>query len=439
MKKQISFIIFMICILVYHQKVIAQATFANNLNGAPDFLGGNAASAKALDIGQSNPIAINFYTNGGAYVPGVGFLAAMHRMAIYDAGAGGLFNSGFVGIGNCNVFAPQSLFHQHLIGNTNVYHQFTNGNTGAGTGILGFKLGIRYDNPPVFDLNGPAAPWNIAELRQQDDAPMDFYSNEASNPATLPLRMRISYGMGCDRIGSGVANTPGVTKVMIGHMGTTASANPNEQFWPMNQGVAMLNIGENFIPGQSAPTDPYIGGARDWMDVGTYYNFDTDNMYVGLKDNGSNDKDAIISWGDDPSGGSTPSFNRLLFNFTSTGAGPNQAIANQGLEIGRMLSVDGNFGRMGIGGDPNIVPPNTYFGGSFDPTNTLEVNSPDGNALMTLGGNSGLRFSDLNSNSSMLVNPGPGVLAVNSSGDVVYVESIQCCQVLARLHERRLT
>jgi microcystin-dependent protein len=42
------------------------------------------------------------------------------------------------------------------------------------------------------------------------------------------------------------------------------------------------------------------GGTRDWMKRGMSILWDTDNLFIGLKDEGSNRKDAVIAWGDDP-------------------------------------------------------------------------------------------------------------------------------------------
>ncbi|MFO0053335.1 MAG: tail fiber domain-containing protein, partial [Dolichospermum sp.] len=47
--------------------------------------------------------------------------------------------------------------------------------------------------------------------------------------------------------------------------------------------------------GQDAP-----GGTRGWMTRGISILSDTDNLFIGLKDEGSNRKDAVIAWGDDP-------------------------------------------------------------------------------------------------------------------------------------------
>lgn len=54
------------------------------------------------------------------------------------------------------------------------------------------------------------------------------------------------------------------------------------------------------------------GTYRTWMNFGTLYGTDSDGMYVGLKDEGTNRKDAIIAWGDDPGSENL----RFLFNAT---------------------------------------------------------------------------------------------------------------------------
>src|SRR5438874_1842034 len=44
------------------------------------------------------------------------------------------------------LLVAQSQLHQDIAGNTNLYHQFTNGNTGNSNATSGFQVGIRYDN-----------------------------------------------------------------------------------------------------------------------------------------------------------------------------------------------------------------------------------------------------------------------------------------------------
>jgi hypothetical protein len=60
-----------------------------------------------------------------------------------------------------------------------------------------------------------------------------------------------------------------------------------------NNPQSMLHIGDGL------PTLP-TGGYRPWMVRGTQVSWDSDNVFFGLKDEGSNRKDSVIAWGDDP-------------------------------------------------------------------------------------------------------------------------------------------
>jgi len=118
--------------------------------------------------------------------------------------------------------------------------------------------------------------------------------------------------------------------------------------------LSMLHIGEFST-----------GGWRDWMDIGTYYALLNDNMYVGILNQPAEDViDAVINWGNNPT--QTSGGDRLRFIFTAWEDSPGQPTATEyeGLEIARMISPDGNIGRMGIG-DFNTL--------GTDPTHTLDV------------------------------------------------------------------
>jgi hypothetical protein len=225
---------------------------------------------------------------------------------------------GYVGIG---IAAPNFMLHQNGGTSTATYHQFTNSAITGNTSADGLLIGIAYDG--------------LAEFRQQEALPMIFYSRSTTS-ATMRERMRIYDGLGGDRIG-GWANVAGVTKVSISHDGNGT--------FPLPQPVAMLNIGA------AAPNNPAAqAGNRTWMDVGTYYNYDTDNMYVGIKDEGANHKDAVINWGDDITADPDQDFENLKFIFTgySLSAGssdPYNYNSTNGLEIARMNA----HGNMGIG------------------------------------------------------------------------------------------
>lgn len=197
---------------------------------------------------------------------------------------------------------------------------------------------------------------------------------------------------------------------------------------PITVPTAMLNLG--FDP----PQGPN-GGQRAWMDVGTFMCASSDNMYVGLKNEAPNGdigpnppsqfndrQDAVVNWGDNNASLNPYGPDRLRFIFTmvQNPATATGAASANGLEVMRMApQLNGTTIFTGIGGDPAV---NLYgpAQNSTDPTQTLEVNSTG--ATNVAGGSSGLRFTNLNITSPVIaVNPGPGVLAVNANGDVIYV------------------
>jgi hypothetical protein len=136
-------------------------------------------------------------------------------------------------------------------------------------------------------------------------------------------------------------------------------------------------------------------------------------MYVGLKQNPStNRQDAIINWGNENVTPNGP--DRLRIVFTTTAGVSGNSGSTAGLEMMQFASdPSGNETRIGVGSF-DLLPYNI-------PQNTMHINSPDPNATTTAGGQSGLRFEDLNTSSTTIPNPGQGVLSVNANGDVVYV------------------
>jgi hypothetical protein len=420
--------------LAFYQQSLGQATNAvGNTQVLPtDFLGWDnvGLANQPLNILTQRAEDINLATFAG---PGPVWNNVRQKIMGNWNNQYGLIAIGDCGTSTAPTFLPQSLLHSYVQGNTIAYHQFSNDDTGGGSAPAGynegFAIGIQYSNPgPFYDSNGPTPPYTIAALRQYQEAPMDFYLNDIAHTIIQPLRMRITYGVGSSHLDPPSYLNPttdqatGVTRVIISHAGEVPASDPRA-FYPFTEAVAMLNLGENHTTLPSSG-DPYLlGGARRWMDVGTFYRFDTDNMYTGLKDNGRNNKDAVINWGDDPTA-PTPQPNHLLFNFTSVG-GITQSDDMEGLEVARMTVLNGNFGSVGIGGDPNITVPYTnLYSTGVEPGNTLEINSSDQNATSSTGGNSGLRFTDLNTSSIPAVNPGKGILSVTSAGDVIYVEDI---------------
>ena len=199
------------------------------------------------------------------------------------------------------------------------------------------------------------------------------------------------------------------------------SHNPNN---PITRPLSLLHLGYN--TGAVAIT-PGTDGWRSWMDIGMFTTNGTDNVYLGLKDEGglSGDRqDAVLSWGDNqvsgiPPGNGPDNF-RMIFTSTtaSSGGGTPPATGVNGLEGMRMTPTATKGIYTGIGGDPTA---NQYgpAGNSINPTATLEVNS--WGVTSTPGGNSGLRFTNLQSTTPTIANPGTGVLSVDANGDVIYV------------------
>ncbi len=354
--------------------------------------------------------------------------------------------------------APQSLLHINDGANA-VYTQVTNTATGA-TAADGLKIGL-------------AATAGVAEIRQQENADLNFFTNNFqhvtmySNEATNFVN------------GGGV----GI------HLNPAA---------PITIPRALLHIGEDIgIHG-------FGGGQRPWMRVGVFCGVQSDNMYVGIKEEndaaGFQNNDAIINWADDGLNPSSKDYMRFIFTTSS-----NIPFANgsEGLEIARLSPTShmgiGNFVNnplflltkeparrleilsdktaANINGAPQVRlthsqedPANigstgkftemetTHFGDlaitTFDntqvntatrtlkqrfvgintniPGNTLEVNSqfllsttlngaPPAPGFGASTGASGLRFTDLINTSIPQANPGSGVLSVNANGDVIYV------------------
>lgn len=317
------------------------------------------------------------------------------------------FPAGFVGIGP--VFTstspsnpnsrPQSRLHINSEESLETWLQISNMD---GTGQLatdGFRMGITSDG--------------TANLRQQENKPMVFYTDwdNTSGGVTGGERMRImSVGM------PGVPNPGGIfatntTRVAISHNGGN----------PITAPRSLLHLGYNTGGNSSSQVSP--DGWRSWMDIGMFTSNGTDHVYLGLKNQGTTDRnDAVLCWGDNqgiPGTQQTLGPDNLLFVFTATqtGIATPPASGQTGVEGMRMTPTLIGV-NTGIGGDPTTNP---YFGNIENPTQTLEVNSPATTASAT---GSGLRFTDLNANVTPLsTNPGTGVLAVDANGDVIYVKN----------------
>jgi len=97
-----------------------------------------------------------------------------------------------------------------------------------------------------------------------------------------------------------------------------------------NNPQSMLHIG-----------DGLAGGYRPWMIRGTLVSEDTDNVFFGLKNEGSDRKDAVIAWGDNNDEGLSDAFR---FIFVGSGG------STDGQEIMR-LEANGTGGDVRVTGD----------------------------------------------------------------------------------------
>ncbi len=324
--------------------------------------------------------------------------------------------NGFVAMGNVNAFGqPRSQLHimqygpnmqTPLLRGEIIRTDGENNITNAWRLYTGINSVV---NSEKFSIQAPANSNNGELYTTSGD--MLFFT-ESVNFGDLQ-RLRLTNGIG---------NQLGVPQ----QDATRVNISYGSVYGPITNPVALLNLG--FDP----PVGPN-GGQRAWMDVGAFMCAGSDNVYLGLKNedpngnfgpNGNNDRmDAVLNWGDNTQNQNPFGPDNLRFIFTmvqnpATATGP---ASTQGLEAMRITpaAVNANtYMFTGIGGDPqtNLYGPAQN---SINPTQTVEVNSYG--LTNAAGGSSGLRFTNLNTTSPTIANPGQGVLAVDANGDVVYV------------------
>lgn len=237
MKKLIQIIVIILVMVLSNSTANAQASVLGNSGAAANFVGWDiTATNPALSIKHELALPINFYTNGGNGTYN------NQRMIIFD-GSGSPSNAGFVGIGT-NFTAPVSLLHLHDPASSPslaVYHQWTNSATGA-TASDGLRIGI--------DLNG------VAELRQQENLAMDFFTNNNLHDR-IDVNGNFTIGLTNANNYFGItANTP-----VLWHNGT-----PSRIYVGVNAGNATSGGTNNtFVGNQTAPN---IGAAGDNTLVG---------------------------------------------------------------------------------------------------------------------------------------------------------------------------
>ncbi len=219
-----------------------------------------------------------------------------------------------------------------------------------------------------------------AFLRWQENTPFIIQTDWNNSPGGIQNgeRMRIS-SVNAPFVPNPASGGGNITRVSISHRGNQ----------PVTKPRALLHLGYN--TGLSNPFS-FEDGWRDWMDIGTFTSNGTDNMYVGLKDEGNDRYDAIINWGDNQVSGQTtnngPDYLRFIFTSTTTaltGQGDPISQSNDGLEIMRIApnrasSMDTvnatNYGMVGIGNFASNGPntnPNDSINAKLDIDGDLRI------------------------------------------------------------------
>ncbi|HLP87135.1 MAG TPA: hypothetical protein VK184_00815 [Nostocaceae cyanobacterium] len=76
--------------------------------------------------------------------------------------------------------------------------------------------------------------------------------------------------------------------VLTGNLKINGNLEVNENIWIKGETSSFLTIGDTFFKGN-----------REWMKRGINVVWNSDNLFIGLKDEGNNRKDSVIAWGDD--------------------------------------------------------------------------------------------------------------------------------------------
>ena len=322
---------------------LTETTIAWADNAGNGFPGPDDMVFRFTSGGGNNNISNNFRS--------VSDLDGLHIARFTGNGLMALGNTFGIAAGGGNYVRPASLLHlsyDRKGGQVNERYAFmqityrAQGIPGAGeTEKDGLRFGI--DNQLY---NGAMNSY----LRWQENTPFIVQTDWNNSPGGIQNgeRMRISSvnAPGVPNSASGAGN---ITRVSVSHKGNQ----------PVTEPRALLHLGYN--TGLSNPFS-FEDGWRDWMDIGTFTSNGTDNMYVGLKDEGNDRFDAIINWGDNQTTSQTtnngPDYLRFVFTSTTTalsGQGDPISQSNDGLEIARMAPnkastmPQSNYGMLGVG------------------------------------------------------------------------------------------
>ncbi len=165
-------------------------------------------------------------------------------------------------------------------------------------------------------------------------------------------------------LGSGGSSTPFGGGVAI-------NLNPSS---PVTRPAALLTI--------SNGNPNFVGGWRNWMQVGTFNYEGFNQLYVGMKTEPASAADGVINWGDN-SAAYGAIRNYMRFIFTAPSGDPGYAGNPDGLEVMRMNTL----GKIGIGNYFNNLVEAPF---TKDPARRLEILSDktaagiNGNPLLRL-------------------------------------------------------
>jgi len=372
---------------VGHKRVsddVTDAVFAWSDNAGTSWGPDNLLFIFTRDQGGSSPLDLTGNSLDGREI--------MRLNALGNVGIGPRFN---------NSQQPQSTLHINQENNASSWFQITNQSVTGQTITDGLRIGIIGTTGAI-------------NFQQQENQPIIFLTDWDNNSGGIAdgERLRIT--------AVGQTSVPDPNSMFCTNPGRVAISEDGSN--PITKPRSLLHLGYN--TGMSPNQLNYSDGWRKWMDIGMFVSSGYDNLYLGLKYEGPDRHDAILNWGDNQEINPATGPDNLRFIFTSiqeTGISTVPANLNNGMEALRMTPTTSDLVYTGIGGNPGVlgyIGTNLYYGNSINPTLTLEVNSP----ATTIGpSNSGLRFTDLNSTSGTINNPGNGVLSVDETGKVVYV------------------
>ena len=333
------------------------------------------------------------------------------------------WNSGMVNWGLYNTFVGGNVGTVNTSGSQNMfigYESGYNNTTGGNNSFSGFQAGLYSTSGSDNTFSGYRAGFGSAGITTASkntftgsQAGMinttggnNTFTGYQSGTANTTGSLNTFYGFA-----SGASNTTSNYNTFLGYnAGLANTTGPQNTFVGSQCGLSNTTATENTFMGESTGMNTTTGFKNTFLgeESGWHNNIGNNNVYVGhlagYYCTGSNNvfigdyADAIIG---------APA----LTNATAIGRSAKATTSNT-------VIIGTDSVKVGIGLSRDLAGPQTLLG----PLNPgLEINADRSNFTYT-GVGSGLRFRQLTTaNTPLPVNPGSGVLAVNASGDVVYV------------------